>query len=94
MSWIFHNLLLLSLGPWMIIFPLCLIVTSCALNSYVHPASHSFSMDTSDICLILGMMWPSHAYSGKSGKYSRHGSIDFMVCPFGHPTFLFLFSGV
>ena len=87
-SGILHNPLLLSLGNWMIILPLRLIVTSRALNSSVHPESHSFPTKTSDICVRLGIMWPSNYSSGKSGKYIRHRFLDFMVWPFGNPTWM------
>ena len=86
MSGISHNPFLLSLGAWMIITPLRLIVTSCAFNSDVNPASQSFPIETSELCVRLGMVWPSHAYSVKDGKYSKHGLLDCMVWPFGHPT--------
>ena len=72
----------------MIIFSLRLIVTYCTLNSYVHPASHSFPIDTSDPCVILGMMCPPNYSSGNSGKSSIHELLDCMVCPFGYPTWM------
>ena len=84
MSGILHNPFLLSIGTWIIIYPLRLIVTYCALNSAVHTASHSFTMEKNEPCVILGMIWPSHAHSGKAGKYSRYGLLNFMVCPFGN----------
>ena len=31
----------------------------------------------------LGMMWTSHASSGNTGKFSRHGFLDCVVYPFG-----------
>ena len=75
MSGIFHNPLLLSIDPWMIILPLRLIVTYCSLKSAVHPASHNFPIETSGICVRLGMMYPSHASLVKAGKYIKHGLI-------------------
>ena len=72
----------------MIILPLCLILNSCALNSSFHPASHSLPIETSELFVRLGMMWPSNAYSGKAGKYIRHGLLDFMVFPFWNPTWM------
>ena len=41
-SGIFHNTLLLYLGPWMTILLLYLIVTSCALNTDMNPESQIF----------------------------------------------------
>ena len=41
-SRIFHNTLLLYLGPWMTILLLYLIVTSCALNTDMNPESQIF----------------------------------------------------
>ena len=70
----------------MVILPLILLVTYCDLESVVHTASRSFPIDISDMCVILIMMWPSHASSGKAGKSSKHGLIDCMVCIFGHTT--------
>ena len=72
----------------MVIILLCFIVTFCALNSDVYPASHIFPIEKCEKCVRLGMMWASHAYSGKAEKYSRHGLLDCTVCPFGHPTLM------
>ena len=72
-SGILHYLLLLSLGPYIIISSLRLVVTSWDLNSYFHPESQSFPIDTSEICMRLGMMFPSHASSFKAGKSSKNG---------------------
>ena len=76
MSGILHNQLLLYLGNWMIILPLSFIVNSSALNSAVNIASDSFPIDTSEICVRLGMIYPSHVSSGNYGKYSRHSLLD------------------
>ena len=54
-------------------------ITSCDLNSDVHPESHSLTIETCELCVRLGMMLPSHAYSGKAVKYSKNGLLDFMV---------------
>ena len=59
---IFHNPLLLSIGPRIIIFPLRLTFTSCNLNSAVNIASHSFPIKKSVMFVILGMIWPSHSF--------------------------------
>ena len=72
----------------MIILPLIFIVNSSALNSAVNIASDSFPIDTSERCVRLGMMCPSHDYSGKAEKYSRNGLLGNMVWPFGHPTWI------
>ena len=45
-------------------------------------------MDTSEIFVRLLIMWASYDSSGKSGKYSRHGLLDLMVCPFVHTTLM------
>ena len=66
----------------------CLIVTSCDLNSDMYPASHSLTIETSDISVRMGMMWPSRASSGKAGKSSRHGFLDCLVLTFMHPTLM------
>ena len=63
-----------------------LIVSSCTLNKAVHTASHSLPIHTSEMCVRLGMMGPSHASSGKAGKYIKHRLLYFMVCPFGYTT--------
>ena len=67
----------------MIISPLHLIITSCDLNSAVHPASPSLPIETSEMCVRLCMMWPSHASSGKTIKSSKHGLLDVMVYTVG-----------
>ena len=54
----------------------------------MHLASQSFQIDTSEICVILGNMCPSHASSVKAGKSSKHSFLDFMVWQFGHPTWM------
>ena len=72
----------------MIVLSLCLIVTSCDLKSAMYPLSHSLIIETSDLSVILGMMWPSHTPSGKAGKYSRHGFLDCIVLTFRHPTLM------
>ena len=72
----------------MLILPLCLTVTSCDLYSDMHPASHIFTMETSELCVILGIMWPSRASSGNSGKYSRPGFLYCVVCPYGNTTLM------
>ena len=51
----------------------------------MNPASHILPIDTSEICVILGMIWTANAYSGEAGKHSRHGLIDCTVWPFGNP---------
>ena len=88
MSATIYNTLLISLVPWVIIFSLRLIVTSCAFNSAVHPESHILPMEKIYICVRLGMVWSSHASSVKAVKYSRHGFLNCMVCPFGPPTLM------
>ena len=87
-SGVFRNPLLLSLGPCMIVLSLCLIVTSCDLNSAMYPSSHSLTIETSDLSVILGMMCSSRASSCKADKYSRHGFLDCMVLAFRHPTLM------
>ena len=87
-SGICHNPLLLSFGPYMIIFTFHFMVTYSSLKSSVYTASHILKIDTSEICVILGTMWPSHASSGKDGKSSRHGLLDCTVCTFGNPTWM------
>ena len=80
-SGIFHNISLMYLGNWMNIFLLRLIVNYFDLKTYVHISLHSFTIDTSDMCIRLGNIWPSHDSSGKSGKSSKHGLLDSI---FGH----------
>ena len=87
-SGIFHHLLLLSLGTWVIILLFCLIVTSCALNSNVHPESQSLTTEKRELYVRLGMMWTSHDYSGKTSKSSIHEFLVCMVCPFVHPIWM------
>ena len=70
----------------MIILPLSFIVNSSALNSAVNIAPDSFPIDTSERCVRLGMMCPTHDYSGKAEKYIRNGLLYYMVWKFGHPT--------
>ena len=41
-------------------FLLCLILTSCVLNPAMYPASHIFLIETSNLCVKLGKMYPSH----------------------------------
>ena len=84
-SGVFHNPLLLFLGPWMIILSLCLIFTYCSLNSAMHTSSYSFPIETSELCVRLGMILTSHYSSGKAGKSGSHGLLDCMVWPFGNP---------
>ena len=72
----------------MIILPLRIILFYFALNSAVHTASHFFPIERSKLFVILGMMRPSHASSGKAVKYSRYGFLNCMVCPFGPPTLM------
>ena len=78
-SKIFYNPFLLSLGPWMIILTFCLIFTSFYLNSAVYLESYRFPIETSELFLILGMLWPSHASSGKAGKSSKKACL-FHLC--------------
>ena len=71
------------LGPgWL--FPLTFYCYFFFLNSAMLTASHSFPIDISDTCVRLGMVWPSHAYSGRDGKYSIHILLDCMIFPFGN----------
>ena len=63
----------------------------------MHPASHSFPIDTCEIRVRLVIMCPSHDSLGKAGNSSIHGLIDFMFWPFGHPTWMvgpMFFNGV
>ena len=86
MSGIFRNAFLMSLGTWMTIFSLRLIVPSFDLNTVVNPSSQSFPIEKTELFVRLGMVWPSHASSGKARKYTKHGLFDCMLWPFGHPT--------
>ena len=86
MSRILHNPFLLYLGTCMNISPLRLIFTSCGLNTAVHIASQIFPIDTNELRVRLGIMWLSHASSGKTGKSSKHGLLYCMVWTFGHLT--------
>ena len=70
----------------MIIYPLCLILTSRDFNSAVNPESQILPIKTNELRVRLGMIWTPHVYSGKYGKSSKHGFIDGMVWEFGHPT--------
>ena len=83
-SGILHNPLLLSIGTWMVVLDLCLIVTSCALESAFHTSPNIFTIETSELCVRLGMIFTSHASSDKAGKYSKHGLLDCIVWPFGN----------
>ena len=78
-SGILHNPFLLSLGLWMTISKLCLIVTPCYLNTDVHPEPQILTINKSDMCVRLGNICPSRASSGKAGKSSKHGFLDCMV---------------
>ena len=86
MSGIFYNTFLLYLVHWIIIFLLRLIVTYFDLNSDLHPASHSLPIDTSEMYMRLGLIYPSDDSSSKAGEYGKHVLLDFMVWPFRHPT--------
>ena len=88
MSGVLHNPLLLSIGTWMVVLDLCLIVTSCALESAFHTSPNIFTIETSELCVRLGMIFTSHASSDKAGKFSKRGFSDFIVWPFGHPTLM------
>ena len=79
MSGIYHNLFLLSLGPWMTIFLLHLIFTSCVFNTALYPELQSFKVETRELCVRLGMMWPSNALSVKAWKSSKHGFFNCIV---------------
>ena len=81
-SEIFYNPFIMSLGPWMTIFLLCLIFNSCYLNTAVHQTSQRLPIYMSEMCVRLGMMWSSHSESGKAGKSSKYGSLDCMVWKF------------
>ena len=70
----------------MTILLLRLIVTYCPLNTAVHPASHSFQIETSELCMSLSKMCPRYDSLGKDDKSSNHVLLDFMVYPFGHLT--------
>ena len=48
--------------------------------------SHGFTIETSELCVGLGIIWSSYSSSGKAGKYNIHGLLDCMICPFGNPT--------
>ena len=63
--WIFCNPFLLSIGPWMIVLILCLIVTYFALDYAMHLEFHSLKIDTRELCVRLGMICLSHDSSGK-----------------------------
>ena len=39
----------------------------------MHTASQSLKFYTSDFCVRLGIMWPSHSSLGKAGKSIKHG---------------------
>ena len=59
-SRIFHNSLILSLGPWVTILLLFLIVNSCDFNTSVKSESHSLPIETSELCVRLGKIWTYH----------------------------------
>ena len=85
---IFHNPFLLSIDTWMTILSLSLIVTFFALNEAMNPSSQILKIETSDIFVRLGKMWPSYTSSIKSGKSSKYGFLYCVVCPFVHPTLM------
>ena len=58
LSGIYHKSFLLSLGTWMTILTLHIIITSCNFNTALHPASHILPMETSEIYVRPVMIWP------------------------------------
>ena len=70
----------------MTILLLGFIVTCFDLNKSVHQALQILIIETSDLCVRLVNMWPSHDSSGKAGKLSKRGLIDCVVWPLLHPT--------
>jgi hypothetical protein len=59
-----------SQSPVMMVWLLLLTVTVCLLKVVMHLASHSFPIDTRELCLRAGMTWASLACSGKLGMSS------------------------
>ena len=85
---ILHDTFLLSIITWMNMLLLCFVVNWCDLNTYLHLASQRLKIDTSELCMRLGKLCPSNASSDKYGKSSKQGLLDWMVLPFGHPTWM------
>ena len=66
----------------------CFFVTWFSFNTAVHRASKVSLIETSELCLSLGNIFPPRSSSVKSGKSSKQGLLDWMVLPFGHPTWM------
>ena len=65
----------------------CLTVTVSLSKIAMHPASHIFPTEISELFVIPGMMCAILASSGSWFSCSKHSSpVDWSLFPFGRPT--------